>query len=128
MWERLILESESPYDGSELHNIIALLHIFLVNIFRKIIISCNIGKELYWTDLHLFICCIQNKNNICHSNSGNQAPRNPASSKSKKAVSFSLPPLSSASSSSGFGYASTGSQRQRLIFKLMGIHSPDGKF
>jgi hypothetical protein len=39
-----------------------------------------------------------------------------------------LPPLSSASSSSGFGYASTGSQRQRLIFKLMGIHSPDGKF
>jgi len=41
---------------------IALLHIFLVNIFRKIIISCNIGKELYWTGLHLFIYCIQNKN------------------------------------------------------------------
>jgi hypothetical protein len=44
-------------------------------------------------------------------------------------VSFSLPPLSSASSSSfRFGYASIGSKRQRLIFKLMGIHSPDGKF
>jgi ATP-dependent RNA helicase DDX35 len=54
---------------------------------------------------------------------------NPASSKRKKAVSFSLPPLSSASSSSfRFGYASIGSKRQRLIFKLMGIHSPDGKF
>ncbi|KAJ6951183.1 hypothetical protein NC653_040537 [Populus alba x Populus x berolinensis] len=62
-------------------------------------------------------------------NSGNQAPRKPAYSKRKKAVSFSLPPHSSASSSSSrFGYASIGSQRQRLIFKLMGIHSPDGKF
>jgi len=39
--------------------------------------------------------------------------------KKKKAVSFSLPPNSSASSSSSrFGYASIGSQRQRLIFKL----------
>jgi len=78
--------------------------------------------------IYLFIVFKNNKK-IYHSNSGNQAPRNPASSMMKKAVSFSLPPYSSASSSSSrFGYASIGSQRQRLIFKLMGIHSPDGKF